>query len=74
MTSGYPGDMSADVERAAHAYCPRCQPDPRPGDVIQALCGARHPYYGRRDRPVNTCPACVTLASANVYACGHPGA
>jgi hypothetical protein len=42
--------------------------------VITALCGARHPYYGRRDRPVNTCPACVTLASANVYACGHPGA
>ncbi|RSM48654.1 hypothetical protein DMA12_05855 [Amycolatopsis balhimycina DSM 5908] len=66
--------MSADVERAAHAYCPRCHPDPRPGDVITALCGARHSYYGRRERPVNTCPACVTLASANVYACGHPGA
>ena len=39
MSPGYPGDMSADVERAAHAYCPRCHPDPRPGDVITALCG-----------------------------------
>ena len=61
------------VERAAHAYCPACNPDPEPGQVITALCGARHPYFGRRDRPLNTCPACVALATATVFACGHPG-
>jgi hypothetical protein len=61
------------VERAAHAYCPRCHPDPRPGEVLTALCGARYPYWGRRDRPVNTCPACKTLVSAAVFRCGHSG-
>lgn len=63
--------MSADVERAAHAYCPRCHPSPVPGEVVTALCGALHPFWGRRDRPVNTCPACKVLATETVFACGH---
>ena len=61
------------VERAAHAFCPRCHPDPQPGEVLIALCGARHPYWGRRDRPVNTCPACVTLASGERLPVRPPG-
>lgn len=62
---------ATDVERAAHAYGPACHPRPRPGELITALCGARHPYWGRRDRSVNTCKACETLAAAAVFACGH---
>lgn len=62
---------STGVERVAHAYCRLCVPDPRPGEIVTALCGARHPFWGRRDRPVSTCPVCRTLAAATVYACGH---
>jgi hypothetical protein len=61
------------VDRAAHAYCPRCNPDPKPGDTITALCGANHPYWGRRDRPVNTCKDCQAQATAPVFPCGHAG-
>lgn len=64
--------MSASVERVAHAYCPRCHPDPEPGAVIIALCGATYPFWGRRDRPVSPCPACYALAAQSVYPCGHP--
>ena len=63
----------AVVERAAHAYCHRCIPDPQPGEVVTALCGARHPYWGRRDRPLQTCPACAALVSAPTLPCGHAG-
>jgi hypothetical protein len=61
------------IERAAHAYCPVCHPDPQPGEVVTALCGARHPFWGRRDRPVNHCPACRALSTAAVLKCGHTG-
>jgi hypothetical protein len=64
---------STAVERAAHAYCPRCHPDPQQGVVVTALCGASHPYWGRRDRPVTRCPACTQLAAAPVFRCGHSG-
>ena len=64
---------TTDVERAAHAYCPRCHPDPAQGEVVTALCGARHPFWGRRDRPVTRCPACEALATVPVFACGHTG-
>lgn len=65
------GATSTDIERTAHAYCALCNPDPRPGQPITALCGATHPFWGRRERPVNTCPACYALASEAVYQCGH---
>lgn len=65
--------MTADIERAAHAYCPVCTPDPGRGDLVTALCGATHPYWGRRERPVNNCPACEALAAKTVYPCGHTG-
>lgn len=64
---------TTDVERAAHAYCPRCHPAPAEGEVVTALCGARHPFWGRRDRPVTRCPACEALATVPVFACGHTG-
>ncbi|WP_328453960.1 MULTISPECIES: hypothetical protein [unclassified Amycolatopsis] len=64
---------STAVERAAHAYCPRCNPDPGPGDRVTALCGATHPYWGRRERPMTRCPACEALAGAPVLQCGHSG-
>lgn len=60
-----------DIERTAHAYCARCNPDPEPGQLITALCGATHPFWGRRDRPISTCEVCYALASAVVYQCGH---
>lgn len=62
---------STDVERVAHAYCARCNPEPRPGDEITALCGVTYPFWGRRDRPTRTCPICATLAAEVVYRCGH---
>lgn len=62
---------AASIERVAHAFCPRCVPDPEPGQLITALCGATYPFWGRRERPVGVCPACRTLAAASVYACGH---
>jgi hypothetical protein len=68
------GTAGTSVDRAAHAYCPACNPDPQPGDVITALCGASHPYWGRRDRPVNICKACQTRSAATVFECGHPSA
>lgn len=60
------------VERVAHAYCPLCHPEPRPGQPITALCGATYPFWGRKERPASRCPTCRTLAAAVVYACGHP--
>lgn len=62
---------ATDLERAAHAYCATCHPKPRPGELLTALCGARHPFWGRRDRSVNTCKACEAAASAAVFTCGH---
>lgn len=59
------------IERVAHAYCPRCNPGPQPGEPVTALCGVTYPFWGRRDRPVSTCPVCRTLASAVVFQCGH---
>jgi D-lyxose ketol-isomerase len=59
------------VDRVAHAYCARCNPEPQPGEPITALCGATHPFWGRRDRPVSICPTCHALAYAVVYPCGH---
>lgn len=59
------------VERAAHAYCPVCNPDLRPGDLVTALCGATHPFWGRRSRPANPCPACESRAAEPIFACGH---
>ncbi len=64
---------TSGVERAAHAYCPVCNPDPQPGDLVTALCGATHPFWGRRERPVNTCAVCKTLAAATIFECGHLG-
>ncbi|MFD6071772.1 MULTISPECIES: hypothetical protein [Amycolatopsis] len=65
--------MTDEIERAAHAYCPACNPDPGLGERVTALCGATHPYWGRRERPVNNCPACVAVVAKTVYPCGHPG-
>lgn len=65
------GTESSSIDRVAHAFCPFCNPDPQPGDRITALCGAVHPFWGRRDRPVGICPACHALASASIYQCGH---
>jgi hypothetical protein len=62
---------SSSIERVAHAYCPRCNPDPQPGQPITALCGVTYPFWGRRDRPISTCEVCHTLASAVVFQCGH---
>jgi hypothetical protein len=62
---------STSIDRVAHAYCPLCNPDPALGAPITALCGATHPFWGRRDRPVSICPACHELASAVVFQCGH---
>lgn len=59
------------IERVAHAYCPRCNPDPQPGKPITALCGATYPFWGRRDRPISTCQVCRVLATAAVFQCGH---
>jgi hypothetical protein len=64
-------ETTTSVERAAHAYCALCNPDPQPGEVITALCGASHPFWGRRQRPLHTCEVCHTLASAVIYQCGH---
>ncbi|HKN51633.1 MAG TPA: hypothetical protein VJX66_03975 [Amycolatopsis sp.] len=71
MASDPEGSETGAVERAAHAYCPVCNPDPQPGDVVTALCGARHPYWGRRDRPLNVCPVCYALSTRPVLDCGH---
>ncbi|MER7859442.1 hypothetical protein ABTX61_10095 [Amycolatopsis japonica] len=66
--------MTAGIERAAHAYCRVCHPDPRLGEPVTALCGATHPYWGRRERPVNNCPACAAVVARTEYPCGHTGA
>ncbi|HEX3792113.1 MAG TPA: hypothetical protein VHW44_29895 [Pseudonocardiaceae bacterium] len=72
MTAGSGrGSTPTDIERTAHAYCARCNPDPRPGERVIALCGATHPFWGRRDRPVSTCPVCYARAAETVYECGH---
>jgi hypothetical protein len=75
MIADSQADASAatDIDRAAHAYCPVCHPAPQPGDRVTALCGASHPFWGRRERPVNTCPGCAALATAVVFECGHSG-
>ncbi|WP_410651179.1 hypothetical protein [Amycolatopsis sp. cmx-4-54] len=65
--------MTAEVERAAHAYCPVCNPGPGLGEPVTALCGATHPYWGRRERPVNNCPACEAAVAKTVYPCDHTG-
>jgi hypothetical protein len=65
---------ATSVDRAAHAYCPVCNPSPEPGDLITALCGARYPFWGRRDRPVNICKVCDALTTTAVFECGHRGA
>lgn len=64
---------STEIDRTAHAYCPRCYPDPQSHDVITALCGVTYPFLGRRDRPVNTCKTCQALADEVVLNCGHSG-
>ncbi|MDT8915249.1 hypothetical protein [Amycolatopsis sp. PS_44_ISF1] len=66
-------ESATGIDRVAHAFCPRCHPDPRPGEVLVALCGARYPFWGRRADPVSTCEACRTLVSAPVLGCGHSG-
>jgi hypothetical protein len=71
MLSEHETTESTSVERAAHAYCPLCNPDPRPGQNITALCGATHPFWGRRERPLTICPTCHTVAASVVYPCGH---
>jgi hypothetical protein len=62
---------STSIDRVAHAYCALCNPDPEPGQPITALCGATHPFWGRRERPISTCPVCHELASAAIFQCGH---
>ncbi|HEX5120761.1 MAG TPA: hypothetical protein VFW65_36730 [Pseudonocardiaceae bacterium] len=71
MLSEHEKTESTSVERAAHAYCPLCNPSPRPGEHITALCGATHPFWGRRERPLTVCPACHAIAAAIVFPCGH---
>lgn len=62
---------TSSVERAAHAFCPLCTPDPQPGESITALCGFTYPFWGRRNRPTHVCQVCAELASEVVYQCGH---
>jgi len=62
---------TTNVDRVAHAYCPICNPEPQLGESVTALCGASHPFWGRRDRPLSTCPVCYELNSAVVFQCGH---
>jgi hypothetical protein len=65
------GTASTSIDRVAHAYCPLCNPNPRLGEPVTALCGATHPFWGRRDRPISTCQTCHALATAVVFQCGH---
>lgn len=63
------GGNSADH---AHAFCPICYPDLRPGQLIATVCGAKENFGHRRD-VTSGCVVCDDLCDAVTLPCGHPG-
>ena len=65
-------DITTRPDRVAHAYCPLCVPNPRPGRRIKALCGIIQVFAGPRPA-TKACVVCHDLVTAKTLPCGHPG-
>jgi rubrerythrin len=58
-----PAPTASDLdEMFTHLFCPICNPAPRPGDSVPALCGYVRHYVGHHLETIDDeCPVCLAF-------------